>query len=179
MDSPRSPALESELEIADVVGKLMQFWGFKRPMGRLWTVLYLSPQPLSAAELASRLKMSAGAVSMALNELEKWGAVARSWVPGERRDFFVAENHIWKMVQRVLRERELVLVREFAAQLQTTTENVSAPGGDLSEELSYKRARLEHLRQLAQTGETLLEALVSGSAVDPTLLVKKSEHPKS
>ncbi len=167
MDQPPRP-LDAELEVADTIGRLMHFWGFKRPMGRIWTILYLSPEPLSAAELAARLKMSAGAVSMALAELEKWGCVTRSWVPGERRDFFGAEPSVWKMVQRVLRERELLLVRDFGRALEQASEAV-APA------LSYKRARLDHLRELAESGETLIQALVSGSAVDPTVLLKRPQ----
>lgn len=174
MDPPSDP-LEAELDVADTVGRLMHFWGFKRPMGRLWTILYLSPQPLCAQDLGQMLKMSAGAVSMALAELEKWGCINRSWVPGERRDYFSAEPSVWKMVQRVLRERELSLVREFGVALDEASSAVSPAGGDLSPELSYKRARLEHLRELAQTGETLLGALVAGGPVDPTLLLKRSE----
>src|SRR5918912_881500 len=50
-------------ELADAVGALMEFWGFKRVMGRLWTVLYLTGEPLSAAELCDRLAISTGAVS--------------------------------------------------------------------------------------------------------------------
>jgi DNA-binding transcriptional regulator GbsR (MarR family) len=30
---------QPELEVADSVGRLMEFWGFKRPMGRIWTLL--------------------------------------------------------------------------------------------------------------------------------------------
>src|SRR5215467_294282 len=48
-------------EVADAVGALMEFWGFKRVMGRLWTVLYLSGEPLTAAELCERLAISSGA----------------------------------------------------------------------------------------------------------------------
>jgi len=59
---------ESELihEVADAVGALMEFWGFKRVMGRLWTVLYLTGEPLGAAELCERLAISSGAASMTL-----------------------------------------------------------------------------------------------------------------
>lgn len=31
----------AQLRVADAIGVLMEFWGFKRPMGRLWTLLYL------------------------------------------------------------------------------------------------------------------------------------------
>lgn len=154
--------------MADTIGRLMHFWGFKRPMGRLWTILYLSPVPLSAAELGERLKMSAGGVSMALNELEHWGAIQRTWQPGHRRDFFQAETNIWKMVRRVLRDRELILVREFKAVLQRAEQSLAASGADQGGELSYKRERLRRLAQLATTGESLLAALVAGQAIDPS-----------
>src|SRR5690606_23047344 len=110
VDPPEAPVpdatqvLPAEISVAETVGRLMHFWGFKRPMGRIWTILYLSPEPVSAAQLGSTLKMSAGAVSMALAELEKWGAITRTWIPGARRDYFVAEDDIWKLVRRVVRE---------------------------------------------------------------------------
>src|SRR5256885_9834464 len=94
-------------EVAGAVGGLMEFWGFKRTMGRIWTTLYLSDDPLSAAELCERLEISSGAASMTLNELEGWGVVSRSRKPGDRREYFEAETDVWKMVSRVLREREL------------------------------------------------------------------------
>ena len=36
---------DAELAIADTLGRLMEFWGFKRHVGRIWGVLYLSPRP--------------------------------------------------------------------------------------------------------------------------------------
>ena len=37
----------AELRVAEVIGSLMEFWGFKAVMGRIWGVLYLAPEPLS------------------------------------------------------------------------------------------------------------------------------------
>ena len=42
-------------EVADAVGALMEFWGFKRVMGRVWTTLFLEGEPLSAPQLCERL----------------------------------------------------------------------------------------------------------------------------
>ena len=169
--SPAEPVTQAELEVADTIGRLMEFWGFKRPMGRMWTLLYLAPAALGAAELGEQLKMSAGAVSMTLNELLKWGAVKKSWRPGERRDFYEAETSIGKLVQRVLRERELELVRQFGealdnaeAALPRATEPGTAP--------DFKRDRVHELQRLARLGETLLTALVAGKVVDPTPFLK-------
>jgi len=177
--STESAATLAELRVAENIGRLMHFWGFKRPMGRLWTILYLNPEPLPATELAERLSMSAGAVSMALAELEKWGAVTRSWKPGDRRDYFRAEDSIWKLVQRVIRERELGMVQEFGASLSQAASALSAvestAAADLVEDLSYKRERLEQLGSLSRAGETLLGALAQGDAIDPTLLLRKPD----
>jgi DNA-binding transcriptional regulator GbsR (MarR family) len=167
-DSSDGGVFPAELEVADTVGRLMEFWGFKRPMGRMWTLLYLSPEPLGAAEIGAELKMSAGAVSMALGELVKWGAVKKSWRPGERRDFYEAETSIGKLVQRVLRERELQLVREFAEALGRAETELPASEAGEAGTLAFKRERLQQLRQLSQLGEGLLRALVSGQAIDPT-----------
>ena len=177
MSTPATePVTQAELEVADTIGRLMEFWGFKRPMGRMWTLLYLSPSPLGAAELGEQLKMSAGAVSMTLNELLKWGAVKKSWRPGERRDFYEAETSIGKLVQRVLRERELELVRQFGEALSNADEALprAAEAGSAPD---FKRDRVHELQRLARLGETLLTALVAGKVVDPTPFLKVYGDP--
>jgi DNA-binding transcriptional regulator GbsR (MarR family) len=168
---------QTELEVADSVGRLMEFWGFKRPMGRIWTLLYLAPEPLGAAEIGEALRMSAGAVSMAIGELVKWGAVKKSWRPGERRDFYEAETNIGRLVQRVLRERELALVRGFGEALEAAQRALPAERGAKPGALAFKRERLGELRRLARLGETLLTALVAGKTVDPTPLLKLHGGP--
>ena len=170
------PVSQTELEVADTIGRLMEFWGFKRPMGRMWTLLYLAPAPLGAAELGEQLKMSAGAVSMTLNELLKWGAVKKSWRPGERRDFYEAETSIGKLVQRVLRERELELVRQFGEALNNA-EQALPRATATSTEPDFKRERVHELQRLARLGETLLTALVAGKVVDPTPFLKVYGEP--
>ena len=73
---------ESEILAADAVGDVIEHWGFRKALGRVWTVLYLSGEPLSAATLCERLQMSTGAVSMSVGELQEWGVVRRVWRPG-------------------------------------------------------------------------------------------------
>src|SRR5579862_3887667 len=104
-DEPRS-LWPSEIAVSDVIGRLIEFWGFKRNMGRVWTVLYLSPEPLSAEELRIALQLSSGAVSMTLSELARWGVVRKVWIQGERKDFYAAEVQLWRMISRVFNERE-------------------------------------------------------------------------
>jgi len=161
-----------ELQVAEAVGQLMEFWGFKRQMGRLWTVLFLSPDPLDVAALTERLQMSSSAVSLSLAELQTWGAVRKTWVTGERRDFYSVEPRVWRLVRQVVERRELVLIRDasetFAAadralkELRTTGPSRSA--------IAFKRRRLAYLRALASVGDRMVRAFVAGKTVDPSEL---------
>jgi DNA-binding transcriptional regulator GbsR (MarR family) len=168
--NPPGRPSESELRVVEVVGRLMEFWGFKPVMGRLWTVLYLSPEPLPALELQERLSISAGATSMALNDLQKWGVVKKGWRPGERKDFYEAETSIWKMVSRVFREREMVLIREAIETFELALKALRTvrPKAEAAEKarLRFVEGRLETLLALARVGEVLLNMLLAGERID-------------
>jgi DNA-binding transcriptional regulator GbsR (MarR family) len=168
-DDPLSGPL---LAVADAIGALMEFWGFKRAFGRVWAVLYLSPHPLTAQELGERLTMSAGAVSMTTSELLKWGVVKKVWKPGDRRDFFEPETSIWKMVTRVFRERELLQVHSsietFEGTLRALASAMKAARPEEKKRLKFASERLEILLGLARVGESLIKAVVAGERVDPT-----------
>ncbi len=170
----------AELRVAEVIGALMEFWGFKAVMGRLWAVLYLSPEPLSAQELCERLALSTGAVSMALTDLQKWGVVKKTWRPGERRDYYEPETSIWKMVSRVFRERELVQIREAIGAFETAQKQVQAAQKralpDEKRRLKFVDGRLASLLVLSRIGEGLLNMLLSGESVDARPIVSLFER---
>ena len=62
----------ADLAVADAVGALMELWGFRRQLGRIWAVLFLSERPLAAPDLCERLRISTGLLSMSLAELRRW-----------------------------------------------------------------------------------------------------------
>jgi DNA-binding transcriptional regulator GbsR (MarR family) len=165
------PAQPSILRVVDAVGGLMEFWGFRRAMGRMWAMLYLTPQPLAAQELGERLSMSAGAVSMTLAELVKWGVVKKTWIPGDRKDYYEPETSIWKMVSRVFRERELARIRAAIEVFQETLAELGKTRGEDRKRAKFVVERIESLLQLARLGEMLLAAVLDGKKIDLTPLV--------
>jgi len=155
------------LKVADAVGALIEAWGFRRNMGRMWAVLYLEDHPLTAADLGERLGLSTGAVSMLVNELIQWGIIKKTWVVGERREHFEAETSIWKMISRVFRERELRWIRtahEAFAQAGEAFEK-ELPAGD-DERHALIASRIAGLTRLAEVGAHLLETMLEGAAID-------------
>lgn len=158
--APPNPAV---LKVADAVGALIEAWGFKRNMGRMWAVLYLEDHPLNAGDLCDRLGLSTGAVSMLLAEMLEWGAVKKAWVVGERREHFEAETSIWKMVSRVFRERELQWIRSASEAFDEAAQQSPTEDDPRSKLIAD---RIAGLSQLAQVGAALLEAILQGEAVD-------------
>jgi DNA-binding transcriptional regulator GbsR (MarR family) len=164
------------LEVADAVGALMESWGFKRNMGRMWAVLYLDDHPLTAADLGERLGLSSGAVSMTLAELNQWGIVKKAWVVGERREHYEAETSIWKMVSRVFRERELRWIKTALEAFESAADKLR-PGGDARRKLIAER--IASLTQLARVGAHLLESVLEGATIDALPLKTVGELAKA
>jgi DNA-binding transcriptional regulator GbsR (MarR family) len=151
------------LKVADAVGALIEAWGFRRNMGRMWAVLYLEDHPLTAADLGERLGLSTGAVSMLVNELVHWGIIKKTWVVGERREHFEAETSIWKMISRVFRERELRWIRTAHEAFAEARGELEA-GDDPRHQLIA--SRVAGLTQLAEVGAHLLQTMLEGEAID-------------
>ena len=170
-------AKEQELgllrDVAEAVGSLMEFWGFKRVMGRVWGLLYLRGEALPASDLCDQLAISSGAASMALSELEHWAVVRRIRRPGDRREYFEAETVIWKMISRVLRERELAQIERALEVFERVRARLRAMAavGD-RHRLEDIAERLGKLVDLARVGRGLLTALVQQGRVDLGPLVR-------
>jgi len=166
--------------VSDAVGRLIEFWGFKRNMGRVWAVLYLSPDPLSAEDLRHALKLSSGAVSMTLSELQRWGVVRKVWVQGERKEFYAAEVQLWRMISRVLGERERAEVAfavdaftDAIAQLDALREEAQkAKDKARVARIDLQKERVQQLLDLARLGKRLLDGLLSTAKVDAEPLVR-------
>ena len=164
---------ESERIVSDAIGRLMELWGFKRNLGRVWTVLYLAGGPLTAKQLRDRLQLSSGAVSMTLSELGRWGVARKVWVQGDRRDYVEAEANIWKMVSRVIRERELaeiVQAIEGFEEALVTLEHETPSSTEGAQRAQVQRKRIEQLLELARLGRAMLEALISSARLDASWL---------
>jgi DNA-binding transcriptional regulator GbsR (MarR family) len=167
----------SEVAVSDAVGRLIEFWGFKRNMGRIWAVLYLSTEPLSAEDLRHMLKLSSGAVSMTLSELSRWGVVRKVWVQGERKDFYAAEVQLWRMISRVLGEREKAEVVHAIDSFEDALASLerSKTGREDAKtraRVELQRERIGQLLELAKLGKGLIETLVAAAKLDVGPLVR-------
>jgi DNA-binding transcriptional regulator GbsR (MarR family) len=165
-----SPLSRVDLAVAEAVGGIMELWGFRRQLGRVWAVLFLSDRPLAAPELCERLQISTGLLSMSLAELRRWGVVRPVELPGDRKEHYEAETHVWRLVARVLREREMRAVDGALEAFERSLAEVRAAVADLDPGARalarFKAKRLEVLVDLTRAARNVLGILVDGARVD-------------
>ncbi len=87
-------------------GEMGTRWGINRTVAQIHALLYLSPQPLHAEQIAATLSVARSNVSNSLRELQGWGLVRVVHVLGDRRDHFEALKDVWEMFRIVLDERK-------------------------------------------------------------------------
>ncbi len=159
----------SQTLVADAVGRLMAFWGFRANMGRIWATLYLSERPLTARDLKEGLGISVGSVSMTLAELEQWGVAHQRETHG-RAKTYAAETDLFKMITRVLRDRERALIEDsrhaFAEALAHARNRARSADPAERERAELQVRRIKRLLDLTRLGGSLLDALVETGRVD-------------
>jgi DNA-binding transcriptional regulator GbsR (MarR family) len=106
-------------------GEMGTRWGINRTVAQIHALLYISPRPLHAEEIAETLSVARSNVSNSLKELQGWGIVRLVHVLGDKRDHFESMKDVWEMFQIVLDERKhreidptLVILRECVAEAE-------------------------------------------------------------
>ena len=89
-------------EMVEAGGRTAQSFGLNRLFGQIYVLLYLSDEAQSLDSLAQQLGVSKASVSIACRQLESWGALHRSWVKGDRKDYYVATEEFGRIVRKAL-----------------------------------------------------------------------------
>ena len=87
-------------------GEMGARWGINRTVAQIHALLFLSPKPLNAEEIADALSIARSNVSTSLRELQSWGIIRVVHVLGDRRDHFESMKDVWELFRQVLDERK-------------------------------------------------------------------------
>jgi DNA-binding transcriptional regulator GbsR (MarR family) len=120
-------------------GEMGTKWGINRTVAQIHALLYLSPKPLPAEEIAETLSVARSNVSTSIRELETWGIVRAVHVLGDRREHYESMKDVWEMFRLVIEQRkrrEIDPTREMLRRCLAELDP-KEPGTD------YTRQRLE------------------------------------
>ncbi|QDV08079.1 hypothetical protein Poly30_36150 [Planctomycetes bacterium Poly30] len=166
--------LEEELhgELATFEAFFKTF-GFKRIHGRVWGLLVLSGQPLTAKEIVQELKISQGAASTTINELLEWGAVSSTFDSSRRCHVHEAVGNTLSIVATVLRRREQVAFEHFKVGATRMLEIIRERNGNKDPRVLTLRSIIATC-DLADAVMQLVFSSVSSALGDPQSLLSKA-----
>lgn len=97
---------EAKSKYIQTWGVLATNWGINKTMAQIHALLLISTKPLSAEDIMEELQISRGNVNMNTRALIDWGIVSKEFIPGERKEFFVAHKDIWELFTQITKERK-------------------------------------------------------------------------
>lgn len=171
---------ESQERFIALWGQMASSWGIPRSMAEVHALLYLSDETLNTDDVMARLDISRGSASMTLRSLLDWGVISRVHRRGDRKEYFSAEQDVWKLFRTILRERkkreieplldELLICRDLSATL-----NPGRKKRKLDPEAARLKAlndRLDNMIEFVEMINTVSNHLMNSSGKGLELAVK-------
>ncbi len=144
---------ELQLEIINAVVRMAKLMGLPKSVGEIYGLLYSSPEALPMDRIIELLKISLSSASMGLKTLRSLRAVKVAYIPGERRDFYTAEESFRKIISNFLKEEVSPHLESGKERLDIMSELLA----DVSdEEKSFYSSRVDRLQQLSKAANKLL-----------------------
>lgn len=88
---------ELEREVVALFVRMADVLNLPRSVGEIYGILFISTEPLCLDDCRIRLNISKGSTSQGLKILRSFGAIRTVYVPGDRKDYYVAETSLRKM----------------------------------------------------------------------------------
>jgi DNA-binding transcriptional regulator GbsR (MarR family) len=152
--TPETSSLsELEVESIEMFIGFFKLIGLQKSIGEIYGLLFVSPRALAMEEVVERLGISLGAASQGLKVLRGVGAVKTVYMPGDRRDHFLADLELSKFATAFIKE-------ELQPRLDRALERIDAmealAAGMVPKERRAARERLERLKHWLVRGEKML-----------------------
>lgn len=141
--------------LATKVGQFIQYWGFKKVHGQIWTYIYLAQEPVDATTLVRELGVSKALVSLAVKDLMSYDVIRVAGKGGRRKILLEANPDPFAVITNILSTREAVLVKEAREACQSL--RVLAP----TDRTVVNEDRLRDIEEMIQLAETSLAAVIS------------------
>lgn len=154
-------------------GEMASRWGISRSVAQIHALLFLSPAPLTADDIAETLNVARSNVSVSIKELQSWDLVSVTHMLGDRRDYFQARKDIWEVLTTIVdgrKRREIdptvLLLRECTIEAKHDTETPQ----DVKDRLTHMLEFLEEMsgwydQVRAMPRPTLLKLMRMGAKV--------------
>ncbi|TXF88129.1 transcriptional regulator [Neolewinella aurantiaca] len=146
---------EGKERFIEAWGTLGSSWGVTRTMAQIHALLLVSTTPLSSDDVMEKLQISRGNVNTNMRMLVDWTLAHKKLIPGERKEFFVAEKDMSKVVKSIVIARKK---RELEPMLRLLDDLTEVEGKD--EEAEGFRHVVKDLKLYSDKADSALDALI-------------------
>lgn len=140
-------------------GALGTSWGVNRTMAQIHALLLIAPASLSADDIMEELQISRGNANMNIRALMDWGLVYKELKAGDRKEYFVAEKDMWKVVRQIITNRKK---KELEPMLKILDE-LSAVEGESEEAKAFIKA-IHDINLFSSKADATLDSLVKADS---------------
>lgn len=144
-------------EVAGRVGEFIQYWGFKRIHGKIWTHLFLSDVPLDATTLVKRLKVSKALISFSIHDLLEYNVIRQVARGRGRTVLYEASPDVTGVILNVLRLRE----RKMMTQVMASTLQLERSTSGVVSELKLSPQKIANMRAMIESSQQVLDFIIS------------------
>ncbi len=146
-------------DFTEGLSQISRFWGFPKGMGAIFSVLYLSPTPLSLDEIVEQTGLTKGAISTEIRTLARIGLVHRSTKLGDRKDYYEAEADFYAAVRSILKERQN---SEFDRAVRSVKDTLTVLEENWveDEEWNFVYERVQALQEFFDAIDSLTKAVI-------------------
>lgn len=151
--------LEGKDKFIQAWGALGSSWGVSRTMAQIHAYLLVSLEAKSAEEIMEDLQISRGNANMNIRALIDWQLVYKELKPGERKEFFVAEKDMAKVVKSIVIQRKK---RELEPMLRILDDLTGVEGDN--PEAEELRTVVQDLKLFSNKADSALDALIKADS---------------
>ena len=148
---------ELEVEAIEMFINFLRLIGLPKSVGEIYGLLFVAPRPMAMDAIMERLDLSLGAVSQGLKLLRSFGAVRVTYMPGDRRDHYVADLELSRFATVFIKE-------ELQPRMETARQRIERMEESLvempPEERHTTQERIERLKHWLDKGQKILPWLI-------------------
>ncbi|MDF7799813.1 hypothetical protein P4C99_10070 [Pontiellaceae bacterium B1224] len=144
---------ELESEVIALFVRMADMLNLPRSVGEIYGILFVSSIPLCLDDCRIRLNISKGSTSQGLKILRSFGAIRTVYIPGDRKDYYVAETSLRKIASGFASEQIQPHVASGADRIARIRELLEDYESQSKEDLVEKVELLENWQRRA--GKTL------------------------
>ena len=148
---------EAKQQFISSWGAFGTHWGINRTMAQIHALLLISPDPITQDDMMDQLNISRGNTNMNIRELINWGLVERILLSGERKEYFIAEKDIWKVVKLIVKERKK---RELEPMLLLLDKLEAVEGDKRDKDVKSFVETISGIKKLSKQADKTLDTMI-------------------